>query len=101
MQKWEYLHINLERNPWDEEGSRFIQRGRGIDLDELGVEFYMQDLGMKGWELVSAFPVAYYGLYRIPSGEQMGENRDWRGVTTQMRYVFKRPATEQGNEERE
>ena len=101
MQKWEYLHIKLERKPWNEEDSSFIQREHGVDLDELGFEFYMKDLGIEGWELVSAFPVEYYGLYRIPSGEQVGENRDWRGVTTQIRYVFKRPATEQGDEESE
>jgi len=57
MQKWEYLHIKLERKPWNEEDSSFIQREHGVDLDELGFEFYMKDLGMEGWELVSAFPV--------------------------------------------
>jgi hypothetical protein len=69
VQKWEYKKVGAERE-WKRVRAKWTEWEYEFDLDELGLE---------GWELVSAYPVAgYYGEFL-------------NGATTRIVYVFKRP----------
>ena len=72
MQKWEYLTVFQSRGfSAPISGAKPTAYSPLVDLD---------DLGSKGWELVSVTP------------ESSFHGDSWAGITTSLLWVFKRPA---------
>jgi hypothetical protein len=99
MQKWEYIYILRTRrikvnkalessrlSKWEDH--LICSDGSNKTLPEDGLIDSMNELGYEGWELVTSIGTSSeYSLnYSAPFS-----NQNTAGLTTEERYVFKRP----------
>jgi hypothetical protein len=75
------MYLGREKRPLTTKWGEFktIIGDREVAMLEEEFDQYMDVLGEQGWELVSCTPIAVWW------------QSDYRGMTTRINYVFKRP----------